>query len=165
LIIVEATGVAPEGRITPFCAGIWKDEHIASHKDVVDFAHENSAKIGIQLAHAGRKASTVPPYWNMGLPGQAIPAEEGGWTVVAPSSIPFADDFPKPVELSILEIKRIQNDFRLAASRALEAGYDVIEIHGAHGYLNTSFCSPLTNQRTDECVPVIKLLNHFDVFN
>jgi 2,4-dienoyl-CoA reductase-like NADH-dependent reductase (Old Yellow Enzyme family) len=149
---MEATAVSPEGRISPFCNGLWKDEHMEMQKRIVNFVHQNEGRIGVQLAHAGRKASTIPPFYDYGRPGQAVSEEEGGWTVVAPSAIPFSDDYPKPVELSLQEIDRIKNDFKAAAKRALEVGYDLVEIHGAHGYLITTFCSPLSNHRTDQCV-------------
>lgn len=142
LIIVEATGVVPEGRITPKCAGLWNDEQTQSFKKIVDFVHQNSeSKIGIQLGHAGRKSST----WN----GKQLSLEEG-WETVAPSKIPYHESERVPHELTIPEIKKLVQDFKDATRRALEAGFDVIEIHAAHGYLIHQFMSPLSNVRMDE---------------
>lgn len=142
LIIVEATGVVPEGRITHKCTGLWNEEQTQAFKKIVDFVHNNSeSKIGIQLGHAGRKAST----WN----GKQLSLEEG-WETVAPSKIPYAEDERIPHELTIPEIKKLVQNFKDSASRALEAGFDLIEIHAAHGYLIHQFLSPLSNNRTDE---------------
>ncbi|WBV61449.1 NADPH dehydrogenase NamA [Chryseobacterium camelliae] len=142
LIIVEATGVEPRGRITNHCMGIWNDEQTEKLKKIVDFVHQNSeSKIGIQLAHAGRKGST----WN----NIQIPVEEG-WETVAPSPIPYHPTERIPHVLTAAEIKEQVQHFKKAAKRALEAGFDVIEIHGAHGYLIHQFLSPLSNIRTDE---------------
>lgn len=142
LLIVEATGVVPEGRITHKCTGLWNDQQTQSFKKIVDFVHENSeSKIGIQLGHAGRKSST----WA----GKKLSLEEG-WETVAPSKIPYAEGERIPHELSIPEIKQLVQDFKEATRRSLEAGFDVIEIHAAHGYLIHQFMSPLSNVRTDE---------------
>ncbi|MCP2038909.1 NADPH dehydrogenase NamA [Chryseobacterium sp. HSC-36S06] len=142
LIIVEATGVVPEGRITNKCMGIWNDEQAAALSKIVKIVHENSdSKIGIQLAHAGRKAST----WN----GKQISLEEG-WETVAPSPIPYEESERIPHELTVEEIKQLVQNFKKAAQRSLEAGFDLIEIHAAHGYLIHQFLSPLSNVRTDE---------------
>lgn len=142
LIIVEATGVEPHGRITNHCMGIWNDEQAEKLKKIVDFVHQNSeSKIGIQLAHAGRKGST----WN----NIQIPVEEG-WETVAPSPIPYHPTERIPHVLTITEIKEQVQNFKKAAKRAVESGFDVIEIHGAHGYLVHQFLSPLSNIRTDE---------------
>lgn len=142
LIIVEATGVVPEGRITHKCTGLWNEEQTQAFKKIVDFVHNNSeSKIGIQLGHAGRKAST----WN----GKQLSLEEG-WETVAPSKILYAEDERIPHELTIPEIKKLVQNFKDSASRALEAGFDLIEIHAAHGYLIHQFMSPLSNNRTDE---------------
>ncbi len=142
LIITEATGVVPKGRITNKCMGIWNDEQAESLKKIVDYIHQNSeSKIGIQLAHAGRKAST----WN----GKQIPLEEG-WETVAPSKIPYGEGERTPHELTASEIKQIVVDFKKATERSLVAGFDLIEIHAAHGYLIHQFMSPLSNARTDE---------------
>ena len=142
LIIVEATAVEPRGRITNRCTGIWNREQALAFSKIVKFVHENSkTKMGIQLAHAGRKAST----WN----GVQVSAEEG-WQTVAPSPIPYKEGERVPHELSLEEIKKIIQDFKNAAIRALEAGFDLVEIHAAHGYLIHQFLSPLSNSRTDE---------------
>jgi 2,4-dienoyl-CoA reductase-like NADH-dependent reductase (Old Yellow Enzyme family) len=146
LIIMEATGVQPEGRITPACTGIWKDEHIAPLQRVTEFAKHHGAAIGIQLAHAGRKASMASPFKG----GQRITAAEGGWQTVAPSAIPFQPDFAPPHALTKDEIKQLVDDFVAAAKRAVRAGFQIIEIHGAHGYLLHEFYSPLSNKREDE---------------
>lgn len=142
LLIAEATGVVPEGRITNGCTGIWNDEQAESFRRIVDFVHQHSkSKIGIQLAHAGRKAST----WN----GKQISLEEG-WQTVAPSPIPYMEGERIPHELSVEEINALVQRFKEAAQRAVNAGFDVIEIHAAHGYLLHQFLSPLSNNRTDE---------------
>lgn len=142
LIFVEATGVEPRGRITNKCLGIWNDEQASALKKIVDFVHQNSeSKIGIQLAHAGRKGST----WE----NRQISIEEG-WETIAPSPIPFHHSERIPHVLTIEEIKELVEDFRKATRRAVDAGFDVIEIHGAHGYLIHQFLSPLSNIRTDE---------------
>lgn len=142
LIIVEATGIVPEGRITNKCMGIWNDAQAESLKKIVNFIHESTeTKVGIQLAHAGRKAST----WN----GKQISLEEG-WETVAPSKIPYGEGERIPHELSVSEIKNLVKSFKDAAKRAIDAGFDVIEIHAAHGYLIHQFMSPLSNVRTDE---------------
>ncbi|KAI0632054.1 hypothetical protein C8Q77DRAFT_1158732 [Trametes polyzona] len=149
LTVVEATSVTPEGRITPEDSGLWNDEQIEPLQRIVQFAHSQNQKIAIQLAHAGRKASTVAPWLDMGATAtEAV----GGWPddVLAPSAIPYNDAFPKPKELDKESIKRIVTAFARAAKRALKAGFDVIEIHNAHGYLLDSFISPATNKRTDE---------------
>lgn len=143
LLIVEASGVVPEGRITSRCMGIWNEEQANSLKQIVDFVHQNSeSKIGIQLAHAGRKAST----WN----GKQTSLSEDGWETAAPSAIPFMEGERNPKELTTLEIKDLVQSFKKAAERSVEAGFDVIEIHAAHGYLIHQFLSPLSNIRTDE---------------
>lgn len=144
LIIVEATGVEPRGRITNKCLGIWNDEQALALKKIVDFVHQNSeSKIGIQLAHAGRKGSvSAETNRQMSL--------EEGWETIAPSPIPFHHSERIPHELTVEEIKTLVEDFRKAAKRAVEAGFDVLEIHGAHGYLIHQFLSPLSNTRTDE---------------
>ncbi|MDQ2840982.1 MAG: NADH:flavin oxidoreductase/NADH oxidase [Acidobacteriota bacterium] len=147
LIIVEATAVSPEGRITPSDLGIWKDEHIAKLKQIVEFVHSQGAYIGIQLAHAGRKASMAVP-WE---PERVIAPAEGGWTdVLAPSPIPFSDKYAKPVALDKGGIRRVVDNFGAAVARAMQAGFDAVEIHGAHGYLLHEFLSPLSNRREDE---------------
>ena len=142
LIIVEATGVVPEGRITNRCMGIWNDEQAEALSKIVKIVHENSeSKIGIQLAHAGRKAST----WN----GKQISLEEG-WETVAPSPVPYEESERIPHELTVEEIKDLVQRFKEAAVWAIHADFDLIEIHAAHGYLIHQFLSPLSNTRTDE---------------
>lgn len=142
LLVVEATGVEPRGRITNHCMGIWNDEQAEKLQRIVEFVHQHSdSKIGIQLAHAGRKGST----WN----NQQISIEEG-WETVAPSSIPYHPTERIPHALSTDEIKALVQNFKKATQRAVKAGFDVIEIHGAHGYLIHQFLSPLSNIRTDE---------------
>ena len=145
LIILEATAVSPEGRITPEDLGIWKDEHVAFLQRINAFLVAEGSVPGVQLAHAGRKASTYTSWKGRG----AVPETEGGWPVVAPSALPFADDYPQPVALDAAGIKKVIADFRSATERALAAGFKVIELHAAHGYLLHEFLSPLSNQRTD----------------
>lgn len=146
LIIQEATAVSPEGRITYADLGIWKEEHISELKKIVDFVHQQGSLIGIQLAHAGRKASTNIPWINR---DQFSPDHVNGWQTVSASSIPFHHKDYAPKELTIDEIKAIIQDFKNAAERAVKANYDVIELHAAHGYLIHQFLSPLINNRTD----------------
>lgn len=148
MIIIEATGVVPEGRITPGCVGLWKDSQIAPLRQVVEFAHSQGQKIGIQLAHAGRKASTVPPW----LGGVTATNAVGGWTenVKGPSAIPFAEGDIVPKEMTKDDIKEVKDAWVAAVHRAMAAGVDLIEIHCAHGYLLSSFLSPSSNKRTDE---------------
>ena len=145
LIMVEATGVVPEGRITVGCPSIEDVAHAEAFRPMIDFAHAHGVKMGIQLAHSGRKASTMRP----GSDHLMASKEEGGWQAVAPSPIAF-HGYPEPRELTNLEIKLLVRDFAAAAVRAIEVGFDVIEIHGAHGYLLHQFYSPLANTRTDE---------------
>ncbi|KAI0684328.1 FMN-linked oxidoreductase [Earliella scabrosa] len=149
LTLVEATAVLPEGRISPECAGIWTDEQAAAWARVVEFAHSQNQKIGIQLAHAGRKASTLAPFLHMGLVADEA---AGGWPddVVGPSNVPFSETFPVPKALTKEGIRRIVKGFVDAAKRAVQAGFDVIEVHGAHGYLISQFLGPTSNKRTDE---------------
>jgi len=146
LILTEACSVLPEGRITPNDLGIWKDEHIAPLARIVTFLHQQGAHAGIQLAHAGRKASMNRPWDGDRL----LSPDEGGWTnVVAPSPIAFADIYAEPHELDLAGIEHVKQGFAAATRRALAAGYDLIEIHAAHGYLLNEFLSPLANHRTD----------------
>src|SRR5277367_906625 len=145
LVLTEAAAVLPEGRISPQDLGIWMDEHIEPLARIVRFIHEQGSVAGLQLAHAGRKASTYCPWAGHGR----VPETEGGWNnVVAPSALAFAD-YPMPRALSIDGIRNIVSAFAAAARRACEAGFRVIEIHAAHGYLIHEFLSPLSNQRTD----------------
>ncbi len=146
LIIFEASGVSPEGRITPGDLGIWKDEHIPALKRVTDFLHEHGSYAAIQIAHAGRKASMSLPWETERL----VPESEGGWQTVAPSAIPFADHYSTPIALDKAGIEKVKADFAAATRRALAAGFDVVEIHAAHGYLLHEFLSPISNHRTDE---------------
>ncbi|ANB14980.1 NADPH dehydrogenase [Sugiyamaella lignohabitans] len=129
LSIIEATAVAPEGRISPQDAGLWKDEHIAPFKRVADFVHSQNQKIGVQIAHAGRLASTAAPWTGAKL----VPHSEGGFDSVAPSEGKFSPQNSDPRELTIPEIKELVEKFKDAAVRAVKAGIDVIEIHAAHG--------------------------------
>jgi 2,4-dienoyl-CoA reductase-like NADH-dependent reductase (Old Yellow Enzyme family) len=146
LVLTEATAVLPEGRISPQDLGIWIDDHIEPLARVVQFIHEQGSVAGMQLAHAGRKASTYAPWAGHGT----VPESEGGWSnVVAPSALRFSDGYPMPRALSIDEIKNVVSAFAAGARRACEAGFRVIEIHAAHGYLIHEFLSPLSNRRTD----------------
>lgn len=146
LIIQEATAVLPEGRISYADMGIWKDEHIEKLKEINQFIHEQGSVAGIQLAHAGRKASAETA-WNG---GRQIQEGENSWLPVAPSAIPFHEKDVIPKELSKEEIGVIIEAFKTAAQRSLDAGFKVLEIHAAHGYLIHEFYSPLSNKRTDE---------------
>jgi len=147
LVFTEATAVLPEARISPQDLGIWSDDHIEPLARVVRFIHEQGSVAGMQLAHAGRKASTYRPWESR---HGAVPESEGGWeNVVAPSAVVFAPDYPMPRELSIEGIQETVAAFAQAARRACEAGFRVVEIHAAHGYLIHEFLSPLSNKRTD----------------
>lgn len=146
LIITEATAVSPEGRISPADLGLWKDEHIAELQRITTFIHQHGAVAGVQLAHAGRKASHAEPWTG----GKQIPVMAGGWQAVAPSAIAFAEGEEKPLELDKDGIDKVIADFKAATYRAIKAGFKVIELHAAHGYLLHEFLSPLSNQRTDE---------------
>ncbi len=132
LIMVEATAVEPSGRISANDLGIWSEDHIEGLKKIVDSVHQNGGKIGIQLAHAGRKSDSLKD------------------EIYGPSPIRFNDDYRLPKEMTVEDIKRVKNNFKEAAARAEKAGFDLIEIHGAHGYLINEFISPLTNKREDE---------------
>jgi 2,4-dienoyl-CoA reductase-like NADH-dependent reductase (Old Yellow Enzyme family) len=146
LVLTEASAVLPEGRISPQDLGIWKDDHIESLGRIVRFVHAQGSVAGMQLAHAGRKASTSRPWEG----NRKLREEEGGWTnVVAPSAVPFSDSYPMPHALSVDGIQEIVDAFAAGARRAWEAGFRVIEIHAAHGYLIHEFLSPLSNQRSD----------------
>ncbi len=146
LIFCEATAVEACGRISPWDLGIWKDEHIEPLARIAAFLKRHGSAAGIQLAHAGRKASTEAPWRGR----RAIHPSEGGWQPVAPSALAFDKASPVPAELGVAEIGNIANAFVSAARRALKAGFDVIELHGAHGYLMHEFLSPLSNKRSDE---------------
>ena len=145
MVCVEASGVTPEGRITPWDAGIWSEAHARAWKPIADFIRAQGSVPAIQLAHAGRKASCDKP-WNG---GKALDAAHGGWTTLGPSPIAFGH-YPPPRAMTREEIRATVGDFARAAGHALAAGFDVVEIHGAHGYLLHSFVSPLSNQRGDE---------------
>jgi 2,4-dienoyl-CoA reductase-like NADH-dependent reductase (Old Yellow Enzyme family) len=145
LVLVEATAVSPEGRITPGDLGLWNDRQARALRRITGFLGERGTVPGIQLAHAGRKASTDAP-WRGGAP---LDADRGGWRPVAPSAVPFAEGHPVPHELTAERIDEVVGQFADAARRALAAGFEVAEIHGAHGYLIHEFLSPLSNHRTD----------------
>jgi 2,4-dienoyl-CoA reductase-like NADH-dependent reductase (Old Yellow Enzyme family) len=146
LVMTEATSVLPEGRISPQDLGIWKDDHLEPLARIVRFIHEQGSVAGMQLAHAGRKASTYRPWEGNG----EIPESAGGWRkVVAPSALRFSDSYPMPQALTTDGIQEVVKAFAAAARRAGEAGFRVIEIHAAHGYLIHEFLSPLSNQRSD----------------
>lgn len=146
LIIAEATAVVPEGRISPRDVGLWNDEQRDAWVPIVQAVHDRGAVAGVQLAHAGRKAST---WWPWAQDSGSVPAAEGGWTTTAPSDIAY-EGFAAPVALDADGIERIVDAFAAAARRALDAGFDVLELHGAHGYLLHQFLSPLSNLREDE---------------
>jgi len=146
LIITEATAVSPEGRISPDDLGIWKNAHLDKLKSIVSFIHKHGSVAGMQLAHAGRKASAPAPWKG----NRQLTSEEGGWQTVAPSAIPFKENERVPEALTASGIEKVVADFKAAAQRALSAGFKLIEIHAAHGYLIHEFLSPLSNQRTDE---------------
>jgi len=147
LIITEATAVSPEGRITHADLGIWKDEHIEKLKQITTFIEAQGAIAGIQLAHAGRKASHDKPW----LGGKQFAADhENGWVTFGPSALAFTEGEQAPQELDKAGIENVKTNFKAAAERALKAGFKVAEVHGAHGYLMHQFYSPLSNQRTDE---------------
>jgi len=146
LVFTEATAVTPEGRISQRDLGLWSDRHAEPLERIVRFLHEQGSLAGIQLAHAGRKASTRVPWEGRGL----LPESEGGWTrVAAPSAIAFSEDYPQPQALTVPEIQEVVRAFAGAARRAAQAGFDVVEIHSAHGYLLHEFLSPHANHRAD----------------
>ncbi|HEY0895024.1 MAG TPA: NADH:flavin oxidoreductase/NADH oxidase [Sphingobacteriaceae bacterium] len=145
LILAEATGVSPEGRITPFDLGLWHDGQMEPFRRITDFIHQNGSVAGIQLAHAGRKASTDAPWRGGGFLGP----DSGGWEPVAPSAVGFREG-EQPAALTAEGIRKVIGDFARAAGRALRCGFRVLEVHAAHGYLVHQFLSPLSNRRTDE---------------
>ena len=145
LVVVEATGVTPKGRISVGCVGIWNDEQAQTFKPITEFSKSMGSKIGIQLAHSGRKGGTTRP----GSDHQMATTEEGGWIAEAPSAIAYGN-MPIPQALTISEIQQLIQDFADATKRAVSVGFDVIELHGAHGYLLHQFLSPLSNLRNDE---------------
>lgn len=146
LVVIEMTDVEPEGRITPFCLGLYSDACEAAIKRVLAHCRRiGSAKFGIQLAHAGRKGSMLPPWEG----GKRLASDAGGWELIAPSPIPFGEGWPKPREMTAADLVRVREAFVRAAQRAVRAGVDAIELHAAHGYLLHSFLSPISNRRTD----------------
>jgi len=145
LVMVEATAVVPEGRISPYDMGLWSNRHAEALAPIVRFIREQGAAPGIQLSHAGRKGSTDAPWFSRG----ALSPESGGWQVVAPSAVPFSSNSPQPRALSVAEMDGIVAAFAAAAKRSLAAGFEVMEIHMAHGYLLHEFLSPLSNHRDD----------------
>lgn len=146
LVFTEATAVSPEGRITPSDLGIWKDEHIVFLNQITTFIEAHGAVPSIQLAHAGRKASHHLPWKGSAV----LTSEEGGWQTLAPSAVPYKESEPLPKEITKDDIQKVINDFRDAVKRSMKAGFKIIEIHAAHGYLLNEFMSPLSNVRTDE---------------
>lgn len=146
LVMMEATAVSPEGRISPDDAGIWSDKHADAYKRITEFIAAQNSVPGIQIAHAGRKASTYSPWKGK---GEVIPAE-GGWLTMGPSPIPFAEGYPHPKEMTKEDIKMVVQQFKEAAERSIRAGFRLIELHFAHGYLVHEFLSPVSNHRKDE---------------
>ncbi|MGF2948435.1 NADH:flavin oxidoreductase/NADH oxidase [Microbacterium alcoholitolerans] len=146
LILAEATAVVPEGRISPRDTGLWTDEQGEAWSEIVDDVHERGALIGVQLAHAGRKAST---WWPWAEQRGSVPHAQGGWVTKAPSAVAY-EGFDRPEALDAEDIDQVVAAFADAARRAVDAGFDVLEVHGAHGYLLHQFLSPLSNLRTDE---------------
>ncbi len=146
LVIVEATAVVPEGRISPADSGIWSEEHAQAFARITAFIKQQGAVAAIQIAHAGRKASTAVPWLGSG----AVLPTDGGWQVVGPSDKAFAPDFPEPQAMTHQQIEQTVAAFQMAARRAVNAGFEVVEIHSAHGYLLHEFLSPLSNDRADE---------------
>lgn len=145
LIFTEAAAVSPEGRISPEDLGLWRDEHVMKLADITDFVHARGGRIGVQLAHAGRKASTFSPFRGRG----GVPDEMGGWPVLGPSEVGFTDTYRRPRAMTEEDIAKVVSDFTAATRRAILAGFDTVEIHAAHGYLLHQFLSPLANDRTD----------------
>jgi 2,4-dienoyl-CoA reductase-like NADH-dependent reductase (Old Yellow Enzyme family) len=145
LVLTEATAVVPEGRITPNDVGIWSDDQVAAWRRITDLVRSRGAVVGVQLAHAGRKAST---YRGFGEGSGTVPATDGGWTTVGPSAVAF-DGYDAPQELAAEQVAAVPGQFAAATRRALDAGFDLVEVHAAHGYLLHQFLSPLSNRRTD----------------
>jgi len=149
LIIMEATGVSPDARITPYCLGLWNDAQVQALVPIVKFAKQQGSTMGIQLAHAGRKGSSERPW----LGGTHLTTKQGGWDTMAPSELVFDTDgtrlWKTPQAMTQADIDAVQQNFADAATRALQAGFEFIEIHGAHGYLLHTFLTPMVNQRTD----------------
>lgn len=145
LVMTEAAAVSPEGRISPADLGIWNEDQVQALKRITQFIKSQHSIPAIQLAHAGRKASIDLPW----LSGRPLPKDKGGWPVFAPSPLPFSKDFPVPLEMTETHLKNVKKEFIAAAYNSLAAGFSVIEIHMAHGYLFHQFLSPISNQRTD----------------
>ena len=145
LVFSEATAVSPEGRISPDDSGIWNEKHVESNRKITSFIKSQKSIPGIQLAHAGRKASTYSPWKGSG----EVKREDGGWLTIAPSAIPFAENYPFPKEMNKDDIKNVIQQFKSAALKAIEAGFELIELHFAHGYLVHEFLSSFSNQRND----------------
>ena len=145
-VIVEASGVSPVGRISPDDSGIWADKHVEAFQRITKFIADAGSVPGIQIAHAGRKASTSPPW----LGGKRVEIADGGWQPIAPRAISFSTDYAMPREMDRADIDNVLGEFVSAAKRSVDAGFKVIEVHAAHGYLLHEFLSPLSNTRTDE---------------
>lgn len=146
LVYTEMTDIAPEARITPGCAGLYNEDHVKAWKKIVDFIHnQTTAKVCIQLAHAGRKGST-----KVGWEGYDVPLEEGNWPIIGPSPIPWAEENQIPIEMTRQDMDKVRDDFIAATKRAVKCGFDMLELHAAHGYLLSSFITPISNQRGDE---------------
>lgn len=146
LVLTESTAVLPEGRISPWDLGLWNDTQAGAIAPVNDLCHRLGALTGVQLNHAGRKASSVQPWVGSG----SVAVRDGGWATVAPSAVAFDEAYAAPRAMTAADIVAVIEGFRSAARRAVEAGFDVIELHGAHGYLLHQFCSPVSNRRTDD---------------
>ena len=146
VVFCEATGVSAEGRISPGDTGIWNEDQTTAFAEIVKFIRSQNCIAGIQIAHAGRKASTARPWEGH----NTVSKDQGGWTPVAPSAIPFDKNSLVPKEMSVQEIQKVTEEFATAASNALKAGFQIAEIHMAHGYLLNEFLSPLSNRRSDE---------------
>jgi 2,4-dienoyl-CoA reductase-like NADH-dependent reductase (Old Yellow Enzyme family) len=146
LVTVEATAVSPEGRISPWDSGIWSDKHAGAFQRITAFVKAQGCIPGIQLAHAGRKASIDVPWRG----DELLAPDKGGWQPMAPSSVPFQDRSPVPAEMTLQDVEKVISQFRTAAQRSLQAGFEVLELHMAHGYLLHEFLSPLSNRRKDD---------------
>jgi len=147
LVMTEMVCVSPEGRITLGCTGMYKDEHLAAWRRIVDFVHEwSDAKICLQLGHSGRKGSTCLPWEE----GDEAPIPDGGWETIGPSPIPYAVTMPAPREMTRADMDQVRDDFVRSTQMAVDSGFDMIELHCAHGYLLSSVLTPVSNRRTDE---------------
>lgn len=146
LVLVEATGVSPEGRISPGDSGLWSTKHAQAFRPIVEFIKSQGCVAGVQLAHAGRKASTAAP-WDG---GKEVPPERGGWTPLAPSALRFSEGYPMPREMTVEDIHACVEQWTRGARLALDAGFETVELHFAHGYLAHEFLSPLSNHRKDQ---------------